>query len=86
MTIRTAKVEVLHNYWDKMTGIILQESYRMKDLTGQGLINKMIVVPREVRESVLMHYVNKCRARHTIAFFQWRLRFPNDIKHDEKQL
>lgn len=58
----------------------------MRDEVGQGLIGKMIGVPREVRDSVLLNYVNKCRARHTIAFFQWRLRFPSSIRHNHEQL
>ena len=69
LAIRSSKVDVLHNYWDKMTGIILQKAITLRDDVGQGLIRKMIVVPREVRESVLLNYVNKCRKRHTIAFF-----------------
>lgn len=69
-----------------MTGNILQKAITMRDEVGQGLIRKMIVVPREVRDSVLLNYVNKCRARHTIAFFQWRLRFPSSIRHNHERL
>jgi len=86
LSIRSAKVEVLHNFWDKMTGIILQKSITLRDEVGQGLIRKMIVAPREVRDSVLQKYINKCRARHTIAFFQWRLRFPSHIRHNHGEL
>lgn len=69
-----------------MTGIILQKSISMRDEVGQGLIRKMIVCPREVRDSVLNEFVYKCRIRYKIAFYQWRLRFPNNLKHDEEQL
>ena len=82
LVFKVAKCEVLHNYWDKVTGNILQRACNLKDDVGTGLIRKMIVVPREVRESVLRAYVDKCRVRHNIAFFQWRLRFPNDLKFD----
>lgn len=86
LAIRTSKVDVLHNFWDKMTGIILQKAITMRDEVGQGLIRKMIMVPKEVRHAVLLHYVNKCRARHSIAFFQWRLKYPSNIRHNHKEL
>ena len=69
LVYKKAKIEVLHNYWDKVTGNILQKAVTLKDDVGTGLIKKMIVVPREVREEVLKAYVDKCRVRHTIAFF-----------------
>ena len=86
LAVKGAKVEVLHNFWDKMTGNILQKAVSIRDEVGQGLIRKMIVVPRDVRDSVLRNFVGKCRARHTIAFFQWRLRFPSHIRHDHAAL
>jgi hypothetical protein len=36
----------------------------------------------EVKMAVLMEYIRKCVQLHIMAFFQWRLKFPNEIMHD----
>lgn len=72
-----------------MTGTLQTKASRKKDEPTTLLIRRMMVVPREVRESVLLAYINKCRQRHNVAFLQWRYRFPNEhtfVKEDLETL
>ena len=56
----------------------MQKASERHDRATKELITKLHRVPREVRASVLMAYINKCRQRHNIAFLQWRYRFPHE--------
>ena len=40
------------------------------------------MVPEEVQRAVLKEYLRKCSELHNIAFFQWRLKYPNEVRHD----
>ena len=44
---------------------------------------RMIIVPTEVKRELFNKYINACRDIFSIAFLQWRLRFPNYKTYDE---
>ena len=43
-------------------------------------------MPKEIKKAVLTAYINKCRELYHIAFFQWRLKFPNKLNFNPKIL
>ena len=45
-----------------------------------------MLVPREVKWEVLRKFVDKCCVLHAVAFFQWRMKFPSSIRHDEAEI
>jgi hypothetical protein len=85
---KDSKIEVLINYWDKMVGAIRTKATKFKDETGDALIQKIILVPNEVRRAVLKHYCDRARQLHNIAFMQWRMLYPHEDSryHDPEEL
>lgn len=43
-------------------------------------------VPDVVRDTALHHFVQKCKEMHSIAFMQWRMKFPNEKTEDKPAL
>ena len=43
-------------------------------------------VPKHVKDAVLRHFVRKCKEMHSIAFMQWRLKFPQELTFDKKEI
>ena len=81
-----SKIEVLLTFWDKMVGYIHQQASDLKDEETINMMGQILLVPEDVKIEVLKVYLIKCMQLHSIAFFQWRLKFPNTIKHDPQQL
>jgi len=65
---KDAKAEILMNYWDKMFGTLQTRASQLGDRQGNDLARKLILVPKEVRWTVLREYVDRCQELHAIAF------------------
>ena len=48
-----AKIEILTNYWNKIIGLMQARSVMLKDKHTIDLINKIVVVPKHIRNAVL---------------------------------
>lgn len=66
------KVEVLLNYWDKLTGEIQIRCSKMKDQGANLLLRHLMMVPKDIKVKMMKIYIDKCREMHAIAFLQWR--------------
>ena len=44
------------------------------------------MIPKEIRNAILIKYLQKCIEVHAIAFFQWRLIFPNKVRFEKDLL
>ena len=42
-------------------------------------IGKIFQIPKEIKTAALNHYLRKCCALQTIAFFQWRRMFTSNM-------
>lgn len=60
-------------FWDKL--LIDQTKICHGNYEALEFINEIYRIPNEVKNAVLKYYINKCTKLHTIAFFQWRLKF-----------
>lgn len=74
------------NYWDKLYGQMQMKASATKDAEANKLLTQLVLVPREVKWDVLRKYVDKCCVLHAVAFFQWRIKYPSEIKHDIEEL
>ena len=73
---RAAKREMLVLLWDKLLSD--QTKICHGDYDALGFLNEMYGIPNDVKQAVLKYYVNQCTKLHTIAFFQWRLKFSSE--------
>jgi hypothetical protein len=73
-----AKVEVLVNMWDKILGKITIAAQKQNDALTKNLATQLFLVPKEIRWNCFKLYIKNCRMLHSIAFLQWRLKFPKD--------
>lgn len=71
-----ARVEVLKNYWGKLLGRIEHKSKKENDKEMDAVLRRIRVIPDEVVEAALHHFVQKSSELHAIAFLQWRLKYP----------
>lgn len=85
-TIHEAKIEVLVNFWNKIIWELKTKAIILRDKTTSALVTRFLAVPEKVRRDCLSKYLKSCRLLHAIAFFQWRNKFPNKIKHNKNQL
>ena len=74
---RNAKVEVLSNYWEKFIINLQLKATELNDKKCNELCRQILLVPEVVKQEVLTQWVKGCRDLHAIAFFQWRIMFPN---------
>ena len=81
-----AKVEILTNYWNKLSGQMQHKAVLLQDDDTIAMLNKIIRVPSHIREAVLKKFLQKCNELHAIAFFQWRLNCYTSIKYDEHEI
>jgi hypothetical protein len=89
--IKFSKVDILINFWDKMIDELVHKSEKFGDNQMIDIINKIILVPQEVRIYVLRAYLKQCIMFYNLAFCQWRLMFEfkcaihhyDHVKHDE---
>lgn len=86
LVTRYAKVEVLVNYWDKMIGQTQLRASRLKDKKTSDLCLKIILIPKQIQKAILKNYVTACRNVYAMAFFQWRMMYPNNVRHSEEEL
>lgn len=87
LATKYSKIEVLINYWDKMIWHLGIKAPEYGDVITKQLCRNIILIPKEVRYAVLKQYVSKCSEQHSIAFFQWRLKNPqNDLRELQEVL
>ena len=77
---------MLINYWDKLIGQMCLKATQINDKDIMDILKHIVIIPRHIREAVLVAYVNKCRELYQIAFFQWRKIYPNSINFNLEQI
>ena len=50
------------------------------------MIKKIVTIKHEIKLTVLNEYLRCCQRIHTIAFLQWRLKYPNPLMFNEEML
>ena len=50
------------------------------------LFRKLVSVPRKVKRSLLVEYIEVCRELYEISFFQWRIMFPSKVVNNKEVL
>lgn len=85
ITTKYEKIECLINYWNKLTGKIMEKAKLKNDYNTVHLLGKIIEVPKPVKFAILRRYIGACRKLHSVAFFQWRLHWRESfgIKDEE---
>ena len=81
-----AKVDVLLNYWDKLYGQMQLKATATGDTQANEMLAGIAMVPYSIKKKLFTFYIKKCKDLHNVAFFQWRLKYPNHLKHDPEQL
>ena len=83
---KRAKTNVLLTFWDKLFGILMSEAIAKSDEKLKKVLHDVVVVPSEVKDSLLGHWIIKCQQLHAIAFWQWRLKYPNPVRFDQEEV
>jgi len=81
-----AKIEVLMNYWDKLVGRLMTRALEKKDETMKETIQKLVVISYTVKHACLKKFIQQANFLYAIAFFQWRYKYPNDVKWMKEDL
>ena len=74
---RAAKLEILQNAWCKLLGRIHDNNLVVNNRQAERLIIQIGRVAPAVRDAALEEFLRCSQRVHTIAFLQWRLKFPN---------
>ena len=72
IVIKQEKVQVLLNYWNRITSNLQFRAYRLRDDNGLAMVRHLMLVPLKVKLAMFREYIERCRLLHAIAFLQWR--------------
>lgn len=78
-TTHEAKLEIVENYWNKFVGQLYFENLNIGDQKTREMVAGIIRVKKDIRRAVLTKYLAKCGQLHSLAFFQWRYKFPSNL-------
>lgn len=85
-TTHEAKLQILENYWNKFLGQLYFENLNIGDQKTREMVAGIIRVRKEISCAVLTKYLHKCGQLHSLAFFQWRYKFPSNIWYKTRQI
>lgn len=84
---REAKLEILDNCWNKLCGQLNEENVgKSKSKFMSDMIYKIQCMKPVVKRAALEEYLRCAQRVHTIAFLQWRLKFPTPLRWHHKML
>ena len=71
-----ARLEALSNYWQKIHNELIKQS-KLKKPNSKiiMLAKKLHYVKVEVKQACIHKYLEACKFKHALAFFQWRTKF-----------
>ena len=81
-----AKIEILITYWDKLVNRLMLQSGFKNDPHMKELISKFILINDNVRKACLRKFISQANLLYAVAFFQWRYKYPNDVKWMKEEL
>ena len=74
----------LQLYWEqeaeKMIGALLKKN-KNKQFTEQ--IQKIYLIDKKLRDTLLKRWITRCKITHSLAFFQWRAKYEPRANIDE---
>lgn len=83
MKRRSEKFSILCNYWNKVHTGLMNLGSKKKNIQMLAFANSVARISREVKEYLLKKYCERCNEKHTLAFFQWRLKYRSNVCHKE---
>ena len=54
--------------WDKLFGRLMQRAIELNDAGTKELLNKIAVIPEQIKEAVMKYYIDRCIQLGAIAF------------------
>lgn len=83
---REAKLEILTNAWHKLLGQLLMANTTVMSKKASTMIFEIGKLPHKIVRAALEEYLRCSQRVHTIAFLQWRMKFPSHIKYNQAML
>lgn len=89
LVIRYSKIDILHSAWDVVYAFIMRKASSRKDQNVMKFLQKIAILDmtKRMKNECLIKYLNQCRRLHSIAFLQWRIKYPTkftNIRQCEK--
>jgi len=81
--IRDAKLEGLKNAWNKFYGKLNEANVQIRNKKIAAIIIEIGKVDPHIKNAVLEEYLRCAQRVHTIAFLQWRLKFPSPLRDND---
>ena len=69
MLTKMSKVEILDTYWDKILGQIQIKATKLKDKNMTELCKRIMLIPSNIRTTILTKYIIACKWVYAIGFF-----------------
>ena len=64
---------------------VLKKAVQLEDEGMLSIVKAIQRIPTMIRDKVLKAYVKKCKDKHCVAFFQWRMHFAGSKNVEELQ-
>ena len=66
--------DYLRRYWNRELNLYLIDLQKSKKLEERLLTDQMESLDRKFMELILKLYLERCKFRHSLVFFQWRMK------------
>ena len=73
------------DFWNKLLQQIEFKAATLLDRQTQMLVRHIRDVNTTTQKALLSEYLLKCGELYSIAFFQWRNKFPNKLTYSENE-
>lgn len=62
------------------------QATKNNDHEANEMLRYIALVPIDTKIRIFKFYVRKCRDLHSVAFFQWRMKYPSKIRFDKEEI
>ena len=72
--------------WFKFLGRLQKQNIKVRDVKTSEMIMKIVPVRHHIRKAALCEYLRSCQRVHTLAFLQWRAKYPSSLRNSSDVL
>jgi len=86
LNLDTYRMELVKDRWNTNLEVFREELFKSKKPKDKKLYKRLGNLDMDKALSLLKHYIERCKLKHSLAFFQFRKKLPNADKIEIKKI
>lgn len=74
------RLKLLRRFWEREWGRLMAVLSKSKSKQSKSLKDMINSISDRMRDSLLTAYLNKCKMKHALTFFEWRKEYEDKQK------